>query len=221
MKTILGGLVILATAGAIAVGQMSPQPDKDGVYTTGKGLTPAKLTHAVAADYPTDPSFAGIKRICALRVLVGADGNLGTIRILNEKTSPLDDAAIAAVKHSQFDPATYQGAPVPTYRTLWVPFNVGKEPAIPMEGRVGQKGVSPPIALESVEAENRELARTGKLPGVVWVSVLVTESGLPSEIHLINPLGNGNDQDVLNAAQKYRFKPATMACQFRSLSLLK
>ncbi|MGA3045660.1 MAG: energy transducer TonB [Terracidiphilus sp.] len=209
MKRILGVLGISVIAGAIALGQMAPQPDKDGIYTAGKGLTLAKLTLAVVADYSSDPHLAGIKRICAVRVVVGTDGTPGTIQVLNEKVSPFDDAAIAAVKQSHFEPAMYQGAPVPTYSTLWVPFNVGKEPAVPVEGRAGQKGVSPPMALDSVAAENSELARNGKLPGVVWVSMLVTESGLPRDVYLVHPLGNGHDQDVLNAAQKYRFRPAT------------
>lgn len=206
MKRMLGGMAILATVGAIALGQMAPQPDKYGIYTAGKGLTLAKLTHAVAADYPSDPGLAGIKRICAVRMIVGADGKPGTIHVLNDKVSPFDDAAIAAVKQSQFEPAMYQGAPVPTYRTLWVPFNVGKEPAVPMESRAGQKGVSPPMALDSVAAENSQSTRSGKLSGVVLVSMLVTESGFPSDVHLVHPLGNARDQDVLNAAQKYRWQ---------------
>lgn len=205
-----GVLGLFAMAAASICAQSAPQPDKDGIYTAGRGLTPAKLVHAVAAVYPTDPVLAGVKHICALRVVVGADGVPGAIQILNEKPSPFDEAAIAAVKQSQFEAAIFQEKRVATRITLLVPFNVGKEPGIPIQGGAGQKGVSPPTALESVADENGELARKGALPGVVFVSMLVTEKGLPTDIHLIRPIGNGHDEDVLNAAQKYRFRPATL-----------
>lgn len=210
MRWTLGWLWVLATTGAIALGQMVPQPDKDGVYTAGNGLIPAKLIYAATAVYPADPGLSAIKRVCTVRVVVGADGAPGTIKVLNEKTSPFDDAAIAAVKQSHFEGAKYHGQPVPAYRTLWVPFNVRKVPAVPLEGLAWQKGLSPPMALESLSAVNSELARRGKLRGVLWVGMLVTEEGLPTDIHLAPPLGNGLDEMVLNAAQKYRFRPATM-----------
>ena len=111
----------------------------------------------------------------------------------------------------QFEAAIYRGSPVPTYRTLWIPFNVGKEPAIPMEGSAGQKGVSPPVPLSSVVAEFPEQARQDKVnSGVVLVRVLVTEKGLTTNPNVVRPVGHGFDENALKAIEKYRFKPATL-----------
>jgi TonB family protein len=212
MKKTLGTLGLLAMTAASVWPQLVPQPDKDGVYPSGaRGSTLARLIHGAEAVYPSDPSLAGIQHVCALHVVIGADGVPGTIQILNEKPSPFDDSAIASVKQSQFQPATYQGKPVPTYLTLWVPFNVGKELAVPIEGSAGRKVVSPPMPLNSVEAEYPRQSPGNKLPpGVVTVRLLVTEKGLPADIRLLTPAGNGFDESALKAVRKYLFKPATL-----------
>jgi hypothetical protein len=72
-------LIILswsASCASAAIGvlaQQTPQPDTNGVYTSGNGVEPAKLVHAVAAIYPIDKSIEGQKHVISLRVVIGVD----------------------------------------------------------------------------------------------------------------------------------------------------
>jgi protein TonB len=209
-KTALA-LGLLAVAGTIAVGQiLVPQPDEDGVYSMGVGMTPATLIHAVPAEYPKDPSLLAVKHVVALRLVVGADGTPGAIEVVNAQPSPFDDAAIAAAKGSQFAPAKYKGNPVPTRKVLWVPFLGDVNSAVPVVASVTTKGVSPPIALNSVKAEFPKEAGKKAHQGVVLIHILVTEEGLPSDIRVLWPAGQEFDEDLLKAAGKSRFSPAKL-----------
>jgi TonB family protein len=210
MKKTLGTLGLLAMATASICAQLVPQPDKDGVYWSGKGLTLSKLTHAADAVYPSDPSLAAIKHVCAVRVAIGADGIPGAIQVLNQRASPFDDAAFAAVKQSQFEPGSYEGNTVPTYITLWIPFNLGNDVAPIVVTRTLNEP-SAPVALNSVRAEFPKQARKEKIDqGVVLVQVLVTEEGLPTNATIVKPAGHGFDENAFTAVGRYRFKPATL-----------
>ena len=188
---------------------VEPQPDKDGVYKMGPGMGIAKLVHGVEAVYPKDPDPANAKYVCALRVVVEPDGSAGAIEILNQHPSPFDDAAIAAVKASQFGPADYQGRPIPTRMTVWVPF-VGGKGAVPVSGISGQKGATAPVARNEVEAEFPDQARKDKVgSGTVLIHVLVSEGGQLLETTVIWPAGHGFDENALKAVGKYHFKAAT------------
>lgn len=75
--------------------------------------TPAKPTTMPEPAYPRDVWCSQIGGETVLRVMVGADGKAGDIRVVSASPSPqLDEAAIAAVKNWTFDPATRDGQPV-------------------------------------------------------------------------------------------------------------
>lgn len=202
---------MMAVATVCGWGQaVESQPDKDGVYSMGMGLTPAKLIHAVAAEYPSDPSLAKERHVVALRIVVGTDGTPGVIDRLNVDPSPFDDVAIAAVKASQFAPGVFKGRPVPTRMMLWVPFLGGKQAPIPINAAEGEKGVSMPVALNSVEAEFPKSVPKNFAAGVVLIRVLVTEEGLPSDARILVTSGYGFSENALKAVAKYRFAPAKL-----------
>ena len=199
-------LGLLVVAGTLGRGQrLMWQPDKDGVYSMGG----AKLIQGLPATYPSDPSLAKVKHVVALRVVIGADGTPGVIERVNAHASPFDDAAIAAVKASQFSPASYKGSSVPTRLILWVPFVGDPKLAVPMAALAGVKGVSAPFPVNSVEAEFPEQARKDKVQtGMVLIHMLVTDEGLPSDMRVLVPVGHGLDESALKAAGEYRFAPA-------------
>jgi len=210
MRKILGVFGILVLTAGAALGQMASRQDKDGVYMAGKGLTPAKLIQGGEAAYPISPDSVGIKHVCALVAVIGADGMAEAIQIINQQSSPFDAAAIAAVRQSKFEAGIYQGNPVPTYITLWVPFNLAKGMA-PIVGTPSQKGASAPMPRNSVEAEVPEQARRDKITqAMVVVRVRVTDTGLPVDATVVGPAGHGFDESALKAAAKYRFRPATL-----------
>jgi TonB family protein len=203
-------LGLLVLVGSLASGQnVAGRADRDGVYTMAQGMTPAVLIHAEPAVYPSDPSLPKVKHVVALRIVVGADGTPGTIQLENANPSPFDNAAIAAVKGSQFTAAVLRGKPVPIWLKLWVPFLGEQKEALPVVASAAAKGVSMLMPVNSPEAEFPEQARRDKVQGgTVLIHMLVTEEGLPSDMHVIIPVGHGLDESALKAAAKYRFTPA-------------
>lgn len=68
--------------------------------------------------------------------------------------------------------------------------------------------VSAPILISKVEPEYSEEARKAKYSGVVLLSTVVDEQGLPREIHVVRPLGLGLDEKAIEAVRHWRFRPA-------------
>jgi TonB family protein len=69
-------------------------------------------------------------------------------------------------------------------------------------------GVSSPVPLNIVVAEFSDEARKAGRQGIVLVSLIVDTHGRPQEIKVVRPLGMGLDEKAVEAAGKYRFKPA-------------
>jgi TonB family protein len=74
--------------------------------------------------------------------------------------------------------------------------------------RVGN-GVTPPVAIFTVDPEFSDEARRAKYQGVVVVSLIVDAQGNPQQVRVIRPLGMGLDEKAIEAAKQYKFKPAT------------
>jgi hypothetical protein len=186
MRQAVLALGLLVVAGTLQWGQkLTPQVDKDGVYSMGGGVTPAKLIQGFPANYPSDPGLETVKHIVALRVVIGADGTPGEIEVVNARPSRFDEGAIAAVKASQFAPGRYEKNAVPTRMLLWVPFLRDKQEVVPVSASFGAKGVSAPIPLNAVEAEFPKPAPKNLAAGVVLIHLLVTDEGLPSEMRVL------------------------------------
>jgi TonB family protein len=85
------------------------------------------------------------------------------------------------------------------------------KPASPEEGlyRVGG-GVSAPVPLKRVEAKYSEEARRANYQGICLVSVVVDSHGDPQNVHVVRALGMGLDEKALEAARKWKFKPAML-----------
>ncbi|MGO9087026.1 MAG: energy transducer TonB [Terriglobales bacterium] len=70
-------------------------------------------------------------------------------------------------------------------------------------------GVSPPRAiLPQHEPAFSEPARKAKYQGVVTLGLVVNQEGLPTKIHIVNPLGCGLDAKAVEAVETWRFDPA-------------
>ena len=68
--------------------------------------------------------------------------------------------------------------------------------------------VSAPVPLIFSEAEFTPEARKKRISGVCLVSLIVDPQGMPQGARIIRSLEPGLDQKALEAANKYRFKPA-------------
>ncbi len=204
--------------------QQAPTPDADGVYRLGPGIAPPMLINAVPASYPTDATESDRPHVCILSVVVGVDGNASSVHVVNPNPGPLDDAAIAAVHKSQFQPGMLNGKPVPVLIQVRVPFfhlatavpriilrsaqannrqQAWQNDPLPM-----RNGVMPPRPINFANPEYSDEARRKRIQGVVLVSALVNEEGNPIDYRVEKSLGYGLDEKAVECVSQYRFTPA-------------
>ncbi len=72
-----------------------------------------------------------------------------------------------------------------------------------------KEGVVAPQILAYVDPIYPPMARERKLSGQVVVSAVIGVDGVPRELRVEQPIGNGFDERALEAVTKYRFSPAT------------
>jgi len=70
-----------------------------------------------------------------------------------------------------------------------------------------ERGVHPTLIYQS-DPEFSERARREKKQGVVMLSLVVNDEGIPEDITIIRPLGYGLDEKALSCVKNWRFKPA-------------
>jgi len=194
----------------VAGAAICQQPDKFGVYTRGEGITPPELVQAVAAVSPLDKDLQGVVHISALRVAIGADGAPSRIEVESVPNQPFDDAAIAAVKASKFEPGKRYGQPAPVYLSVWVPFGAMDQMPFAGDTAYRRRRMTPPRVLNNINAEFSDEARRKKIDGIVLVSATVSEQGLPVNPRVVQGVGYGLDEKALESVRQYRFHPATI-----------
>jgi len=202
-----------------------PQPDADGVYPLGPGITAPTLLNAEPAAYPEGALEEDPPHIAIFAVIIGPDGAPTSIRDIFRNDSVYDPGAIAAIQKSKFMPGTLGDKPVPVLIHVRVPF-FHLKPAIPSiqqhyatrmlgasqnlgRGPYQPDGLTQPRATYQPEAEFSEEARKKKIEGVVTISLLVTADGLPTDLKVVKSVGYGLDEKALEAVSRYRFNPAT------------
>jgi len=202
-----------------------PRPDKDGVYSPGPGITPPLIIDRAAAAYPNDALADDVQGYCLVSLVIGADGIPTDIQVVRTHGANFDTAAIEALKQSKFEPGTLDGKPVPVRIYARTPFFDDKRPAYsrillrigpnggalpPAQNNANRlrPGNTPPVPLNTIVAEFSDDARRNKIQGVVLVSLLVNEEGIPIDLSVTRGLGHGLDEKALEAVSQYRFRPA-------------
>ena len=66
---------------------------------------------------------------------------------------------------------------------------------------------STPSLISKVEPRYTDKARKDKLSGSVLLSIVVDGTGVPKDIRVLRPLGDG-DEKAIEAVSQWRFKPA-------------
>lgn len=69
------------------------------------------------------------------------------------------------------------------------------------------KGVVSPVLVLEVKPKYTEDAMRRKVQGTVEVTAVVRETGVPDTFSVIRSLDPDLDQEAINAAQQWRFKP--------------
>ncbi len=84
-----------------------------------------------------------------------------------------------------------------------------KLPVVSMPGVYNVGGeVKPPVAVNTVNAEFSEEAKSAKYSGICYVSLIVDTQGNPQNVHVERALGMGLDEKAIEAVRQYRFQPA-------------
>ena len=206
--------------------QVHQVPDKDGVYYTGPEITTPRLLATVYVPYPDSASANHIQGMTVLAMVIDATGIPAHIQILHTHGDAFDQAAIAAVTHSTFEPGKLAGKPVPVWIDIRVVFHAERSQTVP-EVLITERDLPPPDESQFVDKLHYPLSYTEPIPihtvdadfvdpfarhpfvQVAIVTVLVGEDGLPKEVRVKRGLGFGLDKKAEAAVWQYRFFPAT------------
>lgn len=71
----------------------------------------------------------------------------------------------------------------------------------------GQRGVSAPVAIRTVDPEYSEAARKARLSGSVLVYAEIGPDGHPRNLRVVQSMGLGLDEKALEAVAKWLFRP--------------
>jgi TonB family protein len=206
--------------------QVHQEPDMDGVYYTGPEVTAPKMVSTVTVPYPADGSDRGVQGMTVLAMVIGADGIPANIQIVHTHGDSYDQASIAAVKQSTFEPGKLGDKPVPVWIDVRVVFHADRSQAVP-QVLIAERDLPPPDQSKFEDKHHNPLSYTPPYPihtvdagfvdpfavhpsiQIAVVSVLVGVDGLPKEVRIRRGLGFGMDQKAVAAVQHYRFLPAT------------
>jgi TonB family protein len=192
----------------------TPKPDKDGVYRVEPGIVPPWIVKPAQANPPAGGQ-ADRPRMVRLTAVIGADGTVKDIAVLDPIDDALDAAATMAVKASKFEAGTLNASPVPVRVCVRVPFFGVSLPVprlwpCPTAGDLmAHAGVRPPRLVYAPIPEYSDEARRKNIQGIVVLSALVDEQGRPTDIRVERSLGYGLDEEAVEAVSQYQFKPAT------------
>jgi TonB family protein len=201
-------------------------PDKDGIYYAGPEVTTPRLMRTFQVLYPNLISDKDARGMTVLAMVIDAHGAPEHIQVLRTHGYAFDQAAIAAVKQSTFEPGKLADKPVPVWIDVRVVFHAERSPAIPQvliterdlappnESQLEDKhhsplSYTPPFAIHTVDADFADPFAKHPYVQVAVVTVLVSEEGLPKEVRVKRGLGFGLDQKAEAAVRQYRFLPAT------------
>jgi TonB family protein len=112
-----------------------PQPDASGKYHAGDGVTPPKVIHAENPDFSKEPRYKKIAGITELALTVDEKGVPQDVHVVHSladgvskkrqaEAIALDNKAVEAVKKYLFEPATFNGKPVPLDVRIMIRFQV-------------------------------------------------------------------------------------------------
>ena len=201
-------------------------PDKDGVYYAGAEVTAPRLLSTVYVPYPEGVPTKEIQGMTVLAMVIDAKGIPEHIQVLRNHGDAFDQAAIAAVKQSKFEPGKLGDHTVPVWIDIRVVFRANHSQTVP-EVLITERDLPVPDASKSEDKHHNPLSYTPPFPihtvdadfvdpftnhpyvQVAIVSVLVGEDGLPKDVRVVRGLGFGLDKKAEAAVWQYRFFPAT------------
>jgi TonB family protein len=211
--------------GPVDIKPSAPKADPGGVYEVGPEVaSPVLLNPAPVTDLQ-DALASCAPHILRIVAVVEANGAI-RIRTTNSHLDDKCDAlALSALQEFQFQPGMLNDKPVAVCILLNVgsirppvprlvpcsaPGAFGFRPSITDDTLRPPPGTRPPVLINNVAADFSNDARKNRIQGVVIVSLVVDEEGMPTNIQLVRGVGHGLDENAIAAVRKYRFQPATL-----------
>src|SRR5262245_54171288 len=110
MKTFASVLCLLLATGAVAQAPQAPVPDAgpadaDGGVPTGVLTKPPVLKRQVEAPYPPDAAAQQLEGTVVMFVDISETGAVTNVEVTQPAGHGFDEAAVAAVKQFEFEPA--------------------------------------------------------------------------------------------------------------------
>jgi TonB family protein len=171
-----------------------------------------------------------------LSFVVDAEGVPSNIRMLHPLGNDLDHLALLILTADRFKPGTRNGIPVAVREAANINLRacvITRDESGKPTQRIGinaqpeqsfgeipkatenfsakerlARSVSPPLPLNTVEAQYTDEARKARINGVCTVTLIVDTNGFPQNPRVVKSLGHGLDEKALEAVKHYRFKPA-------------
>jgi TonB family protein len=201
-------------------------PDKDGVYYVGPEVSEPKLVKTVYALYPSGTPAKQLEGMTVMAMVIDAKGIPTHIELLHPHGEYFDQAAIAAVKKSAFEPGKLNGKPVPVWIDVRVVYQANLSKTTPqvviaerdlpvpddakfLDKNGKLKPETPPVLIHSVDADYVDPFAKHPFVQVARLSVLVGVNGEPKSAVLMRGLGFGLDEKAKAAVMHYHFIPAT------------
>jgi periplasmic protein TonB len=113
----------------------SQLPDPSGKYHLGDGVSAPKLLFAPDPEFTDQARHKRVSGVVVVSLTVDAAGNPQNVRVARSMAEDvskkykkiavgLDDNAVAAVKQYRFEPAQFQGKPVPVEIQVRINFRI-------------------------------------------------------------------------------------------------
>lgn len=201
-------------------------PDTDGVYYFGPEVAAPRLLSTVYVPCPSDVPAKEIQGMTVLAMVIDDHGIPVHIQLLHTHGKAFDEATIAAVKQSKFEPGKLGDKPVPVWIDVRVVFHTNCNQAVPQiliterdlpvanaskfkDKHHNPLPYTPPLPIHTVDADFADPFTNHPYVQAAIVSVSVGEDGLPKDVRVRRGLGFGLDKKAEAAVWHYRFFPAT------------
>jgi TonB family protein len=129
---------------------------------------------------------------------------------LDQPLQSVDDAQAMLGRVFYLDPSEAEEHIKPEIRRYE---SVAKGPIHKVDQDGVKDGVKAPKPTYTPEPEFSEEARRAKFQGVVYLSIIVDETGSVSRVRLDRPLGMGLDDNAMQRVKTWRFNPAKLEGQ--------
>ena len=120
------GMMLPASAGQNSVASASASKAAPKRVRVSQGVTQNMKISDVAPSYPSEAKQAGVEGLVVFAAVIGKDGNIQNLRVLNSPSPLLSQAAIDAVKQWKYRPYLLNGTPVEVDTQITVNFTLSR-----------------------------------------------------------------------------------------------